>query len=77
MGWCDGSAERASWLLANFFDGINAAGWTWSDSAVFVEFDVRSQVVWKINEVAISQMMFQSKLIGSGINLTEVVDARI
>ena len=56
---------------------VNATGWTRGNLAVAVEFDVRRQVVGEINPIAIRQVLFQSELIGGGINLAKVIDASV
>ena len=73
----DAGAERASWSFADSADVIKTTRRTRRNFAVFVQLDVRRQIVWKINFVIVGQMMFQSKLIRSGINLAEVVDAGV
>ena len=77
MGGSDGRAERASWIITNFFDSVNTAGRTGWNFSFAVEFDVRRQVVREIDAVVIGQVMFQSKLICSRIKLAKVVDAGI
>jgi len=71
---CQG-AQRAGWIVTNFFESVSAAGWTRQNFPTAVKFDVRSQIVREINGVTIGQVMFQGKLIRGGINLAQVVDA--
>ena len=77
MGRGDGGAERAGRNITNFFNDINSAGWTGWNFAIFVELDVRRQVAGIVDGFAVCLAVFQSKLIRSGINLTEIVDASI
>ena len=77
MGWGDGGAERAGRLVANFFDAVNTARWTRWNFAIFVEFDVRRQVVRKVDGLTIGLAFFQSEFLGRGINLTKIVDAGV
>ena len=77
MGWGDSGAERAGWKFADFVEVINAAARTSGNLTLAVEFDVRRQVVWKVDGFAVGFVLFQSKLICSGINLTHIVDAGV
>ena len=77
VGRGDGGAERTSWSIADFLNGINAALRTRWDFAVFGEFDVGRQIVWEIDFISSFQILFQSELVRCGINLAEVVDTSI
>ena len=74
---CDCGAERTGGIFANPADMINAARRTTGDFARAIEFDVRRQVVRKINFVSVGQMIFQSELVCGDVYLTKVVDASI
>ncbi len=64
--------------FANSINVVNATGGTWRNFAVNKRATpVWRQVVGEIDVVAIGQVMFQSKLIGGGINYPEVVDAGV
>ena len=67
-------AEGTRRNVANFFNRINAAGWTRRDFSRAGELDVIRQVAGEIDVVAIGQMIFQSELISGGINLMQIVD---
>ena len=75
--WIDGGAERTSWCIAHFLDGINAALRTWLNFASLVELDVRRQIVGKIDGFTIGLASFQRELIGRGINLAKMIDTAI
>lgn len=69
MGRSGDAAQRTSWKLADFFDGISAASRTLRDFAVTVELDVRRQVFWKADGIADFFAFLQGKLSGRSINL--------
>ena len=58
VGRGDGGAERAGQNVADFFDAINSARWTRWNFAVFVEFDVRRQVVGIVDGFTICLAVF-------------------
>lgn len=70
-------AERAGWGLADSCNVISAAGGTRWNFPGAVQFDVRRQVVREMNSLAVGQALFQSELVGGGINLAEVIDTTI
>jgi hypothetical protein len=70
-----GGAQRAGRQLADFFELINATGRTRWNFSRAVKFNVWRQVVWEIYWCALGQVMFQGKLVCSGIYLADVVDA--
>lgn len=53
MRGCDRLVEGTGRDFAHFGDVISAAGRTTGDFPGAVEFDVRRQVVWKIDAVAV------------------------
>ena len=77
MWWRDGGAEGAGWFVADFLDGIAPALRASGNLARAVELYVRHQVGGKIDGAAIRLVIFQGELVGSGINLAEVIDAGV
>ena len=77
MLWNYISSKRTYGFFTDFFNGVNAARRTSGNLALAVEFDVRRQVVWKTDAVAIGQVIFQCELIRGSINLAKVVDAGV
>ena len=73
----DSVAQRASWFITDLFKSINSTRRTRRNFAVFVQYDVIGKIIWKVDSVAIGQVMFQSILIRGSINLAKVVDAGI
>jgi hypothetical protein len=70
-------AQGAGWILADSTNVIKTTGRTRRNFARAIKFDVGRQVVWKIDFVAVGQLMFQCELIGGGINLAKIIDATI
>jgi len=77
VGRGNGGAKRTSWNIADFFDAVHATFRARRNFAVFVELDVRCQVVGIVDGFAVCLAVFQSKLIRSGINLAKIIDATI
>jgi len=67
-------SKRTGRFLANFFDRINTTLWTWGNFALAIEFDVRRQVVWKIDQSSDIFAVFKGELICGGIDLTKIID---
>ena len=67
-------AEGTGWFIANLFKSISSARRTRWNFAKSVQFDVIGKIVWIVDGIAIGQVMFQSELIGGGVDLAEVAD---
>ena len=76
MGRIHVRAERASWFIADFFEGIHTTLRTRRNFAVLVELDVRRQVGGKVDGFTIGLAIFQGEFLGGNINLAKVVDAK-
>jgi hypothetical protein len=76
VGWRQG-AHGASRGFASLADVVNTAGWTRWNAPRTVQFDVRREVVWKIDWLAVGQTVLQGELTRGGIYLAEAVDAGV
>ena len=77
VSWGHRGAKGAGRGVTDPLETVNATVRTGRDFACAVQLDVVRQVVWEVDGSAIGFVLFKRELVHGGLNLPEVVDARI